>query len=160
MAGASRILQFMKSNFLGVDDVDLLGLLLRFFTCSFDLRVVDRSVVCHLSPRPAPPAPQSLSHNISRHRSPSRRPARGCVSCFCVLRDEYNLSVDRTICPFFAWLASSCCCSWVRLLYSYPPHHSLTSTGWRGPGRPTRWRVGVRLAHLVRHHRLHRPHSG
>ena len=38
--------------------------------------------VLHLSPRPAPPDPQSLSHNPHRHRSPSRRPARGCVSYF------------------------------------------------------------------------------
>ena len=114
--------------------MDLLGLFLRFCTTSFELRAVNRSVFCHLSPRPAPPAPQSLSHNISRHRSPSRRPARGCVSCFCVLRDEYNLSVDRTICPFFAWLASSCCC-WLRLpyrCYTCSRHIiNLTSTGWR-----------------------------
>ena len=52
----------------------------RLFTTTFEFRVIDRSVFCHLSPRPV--APQSLSHNLQRHRSPSRRPARGCVSLF------------------------------------------------------------------------------
>ena len=39
------------------------------------------------------------------------------VACpiFCVLRDEH-LSIDRPVCPFFAWPASSSCC-WLRLLY-------------------------------------------
>ena len=82
----------------GVYDVDLLGLFLRFFTTSFELRAVDRSVLCHLSPRPAPPAPQSLSHNLRRHRSPSRRPARGRVPYFfvsCVM--SIYLSIDLSV---------------------------------------------------------------
>ena len=91
MAGASRIWKFVKSNLPRVYDVDLLGLFLRFFTTSFELRAVDHSVFCHLSPRPAPPAPQSLSHNLRRHQS--RRPARGCVS--------------YVLCP--AWWASMWC---------------------------------------------------
>ena len=39
------------------------------------------------------------------------------VACpvFCVLRDEH-LSIDRPVCPFFAWPASSSCC-WLGLLY-------------------------------------------
>ena len=45
----------------------------RFFTSSFDVRAVDRSEVCPLSPRPVPRAPHSLSHNLRRHRSPTRR---------------------------------------------------------------------------------------
>ena len=76
MAGASRICKFVKPNpnLLRVYDVDLLGLFLRFFTTSFELRAVDRSAFCHLSPRPAPPAPQSLSHDLRRHRSLSKPP--------------------------------------------------------------------------------------
>ena len=62
MAGASRIWKFVKPNLLRVYDVDLLGLFLRFFTTSIDLRAVDRSVFCHLSARPATSALQSLSH--------------------------------------------------------------------------------------------------
>ena len=53
---------------------------LRFFTTSFELRAVDRSVYCHLSPSPPPAVPQSLSHNLRRHRSPSRHTSRGWVS--------------------------------------------------------------------------------
>ena len=56
---------------------------------SFELRAVDRSVFSHFSPGPAPSAPRSLSDDLRRHRSPSRHPARGCVSFFFVLRDEY-----------------------------------------------------------------------
>ena len=37
------------------------GTFLRFLTTSFELRAANRSVFCHLLPRPAPPAPQSLS---------------------------------------------------------------------------------------------------
>ena len=72
---------------------------LRFFTKRFKLRAVDRSVLYHLSPRPAPSAPQSLSHNLRRHLSPSLRPARGCVSYFlCVLRDEHqSISFDLSV---------------------------------------------------------------
>ena len=101
MAGASRIWKFVKSNLLRKYDVDLLGPtfdILRFFTTSFELRAVDRSLFCHLSPRPAPPVPQSLSHNLRRHRSPSRRPARGCVSSFfvsCVM--SIYLSIDLCV---------------------------------------------------------------
>ena len=43
------------------------------------------------------PAPQPLSHHLRRHRSPSRHPARGCVSFFfCVLRDEH-LAIHRPV---------------------------------------------------------------
>ena len=132
MEGSSRICKFVKSNLRRVHDVDLLGLFLRIsLTTSFELRAVDRSVFCHLAPRPAPPAPQSPSHNLRRHRSPSRRPARGCVSFFfCVLRDEH-LSIDLSV---FAWPACSFCC-WLRRLYRcYTCSRriiNLTSTGWR-----------------------------
>ena len=72
-----------KTKLLREYIVDLLGPAFNFsrlFTTTFEFRVIDRSVFCHLSPRPV--APQSLSHNLQRHRSPSRRPARGCVSLF------------------------------------------------------------------------------
>ena len=91
-------MEICEIKLLRVYDVDLLGLFLRFFTTSFELRAVDRRVFCHLSPRPAPPAPQSLSHNLRRHRSPSRRPARGCVSSFfvsCVM--SIYLSIDLCV---------------------------------------------------------------
>ena len=104
---------------------------LRFFTKRFELLTVDRSVFCHLSPRPAPPAPQSLSHNLHRHRSPSLRPARGCVSYFCV-SCVMNINLYRSTCLSIVWprlllLASTA----ITLLYFYPPHHNLTSTGRR-----------------------------
>ena len=86
------------------------------------------------------------------------------VACpvFCVLRDE-QLSFDRRVCPFFVWPASSCC--WLRLLYrcyTYNNHvitQRLLVGGGGGPGRSALWRVGVRLAHLLRHHRPHRRRS-
>ena len=132
MAGASRIWKFVKSNLPRVYDVDLLGLFLRFFTTSFELRAVDHSVFCHLSPRPAPTAPQSLSDTLRRYRCPSRRPARGCASNFHVQRDEH-LSIDRPVCLFFrlACYQQLLLASTVipRLLYFCLPHQNLTSTG-------------------------------
>ena len=65
-------------------------------TTSFELRAVDRSVFCHLSPEPAPPAPQSLSHHLRLDRSPSLHPARGCASSFCFLLDEH-LAIHRRV---------------------------------------------------------------
>ena len=86
MAGASMSWKFVKSTFSqGIWRGSVLAPafdFLRLFATSFELRAVDNSVFCHLSPRLAPPAPPSLSHNLRRHRSPSRRPARGCVSYF------------------------------------------------------------------------------
>ena len=86
------------------------------------------------------------------------------VACpiFCVLRDEHHLpivtclSIFRLACQQLLLLALSAI---PLLLYFWPPHHSLTSTGWSGPGSPTLWRVGVRLAHLLRHHRPNRSRS-
>ena len=69
---------------------------LRFVTTSFELRAIDRGAFYHISPRPAPRAPPSLSHHLRRHRSRSRHPARCCVSFFCVLRDEH-LAIDRLV---------------------------------------------------------------
>ena len=103
MAGASRIWKFVKPNLPNEYEVDLLGFVYDFTQLnSFELRAVDRSVFCHLSPRPAPPTPQSLSHNFRCHGSPSRRPPRG-VACpiFGVLRDEH-LSIDQPVCVHFS----------------------------------------------------------
>ena len=84
-------------------------------TTSFELRAVDRSAFCHLSPRPAPPAPQSLTHILRRHFFQAAAQLEVACPFFCVLRDEH-LSIDRPVSPLFAWPASSCCC-WLRLLY-------------------------------------------
>ena len=107
MAGSSRIWKLWSQILLRVYARTYVwrgpaGTFLRLFTTNFELRVVDRSVFCHFSPIHAPPAPQSLSHNLRHHRSTSRRPARGACPIFRVLRDEH-LYIDRPVCPFFAW---------------------------------------------------------
>ena len=55
MVGATRIRKFVKSNLLRIYDVDLPGLFYDF--SHFELCAVDRSAFCHVSPRPARPAP-------------------------------------------------------------------------------------------------------
>ena len=99
MEGVSRIRKFVKSNLLtGNMTWTCWDFFYDFFATSFELRAVDRGLLCHLSARPAPPATQSLSHNLRRHRSPRRRPARGFVSYFlvsCVM--SIYLSIDLTI---------------------------------------------------------------
>ena len=95
------------------------------FTTTFEFRVTDCSVFCHLLPRPVPPANQSLFHNLQRHRSPSRRPARGCVSLFLCGHLSIDLSVDLLSSPAAARFV---CYAADRL---YPSHHNLTSTGRR-----------------------------
>ena len=110
--------------------MDLLGPAFNFsrlFTTTFEFRVIDRSVFCHLSPRPVPPANQSLSHNLQRHRSPSRGPARGCVS-LCVLRDGH-LSIDLSVDLLSSPAAAGFVCYAADMLC--PSHHNLTSTGRR-----------------------------
>ena len=84
MAGASRISKLVKNEICsGRKDVDLRLIFYDFsHASSFELGTVDRSVFYHLSPGPDPPAHQSLSPNLRRHPSPSRHPARGCVSSF------------------------------------------------------------------------------
>ena len=81
-------------------DVDLLAPAvdcLQFFT-SFELCAGDRSVFCHLSPRPAPPiAPQSLSQNLRRHRCPSHRPAQCCESFASWVMGVIYVSIDLYI---------------------------------------------------------------
>ena len=82
--------------------MDLLGPTFDFlpFLTSFKLRAVDRSVFRHLSPRPAPPAPQSLLQ-ISAVTS-LQAAVQLEVACFifCILRDKH-LSIDRPVSPFF-----------------------------------------------------------
>ena len=85
MAGASRIWKFVKTNLLTTEGGNIsLGPafdFLQLFTTGFELRAIDRCVFYHPSAGLLP-APQSLSHHLRRHRSSSRRPARGCVSSF------------------------------------------------------------------------------
>ena len=115
-------------------DVDL-RLIFHDFT-SFELRAVDRSVFYHLSPGPAAP-PQSLSHNLRRHRSPSRHPARGYVSSFCVLRGEhlaiYYPSTCPSISPRLLLLASS---RGARRLGQHTPNYTAPPRG--GAGKKTK----------------------
>ena len=113
MAGASRIWKFVKSNWLRKSyDVDLLGPtfdFLRFFTTRFELRAIDRSVFCHLSSTRPGPAP--LSHNLRRHRSPSRRQLE--VACLffvsCVISIEYP-SIDLSVHLFASPAAAGFVC--------------------------------------------------
>ena len=82
MAGATRIRKFVKSNLLRIYDVDLTGL---FYDFSRQVSSFVRSTaVCSATFRRdlLVQLLKSLSHNLRRHRAPSRRPARGCVSFF------------------------------------------------------------------------------
>ena len=135
-------------------------LFLILITSSFELRAVYRSVLCHLSPRPVPPAPQSLSHNLRRRCSSSMRQARRWVYYFlCSARND-RLSIDRSVCPLVR-LARGCS---RRLLYrcSTSSRHIITERPLvdrgGGPGRPTLWQV-VPFAHLLSYHRLYRRRS-
>ena len=109
---------------------------LRFFTTSFDIRAVDRSVFCHISPGPAPPPPQSLSYNLRRHRSPSRHPARGCVSSFCVLRDQH-LAIHRPV--HFASPAVAGIVRYTASIRLAATSKRLLVGGGGAPGRPALW---------------------
>ena len=115
MAGASRIWKFVKSNLLREYDVDLLRL---FHDFSQRASSFVQSTVCSATFR-RDLLLQFLNpyHIISAVTDPQAA-AQLEVACsiFCVLRDEH-LSIDRPVCPFFAWPAinSSSCC-WLRLL--------------------------------------------
>ena len=103
----------------GVYDVDLLGLFLRFFTTSFELRAVDRSVSCHLSETcsssssihitQSPPSPLSKPPPSSRLRVPF------FVSCVMSIYLSIDLSVHFL--PGLLLIAAAASCWWVHLLY-------------------------------------------
>ena len=95
---------FVKPNLLREYDVDLRGLFYDFSQQASSF--VRSTAVCSAAFR-GDLLLQLLNpyHMIFAvtARSPSRRPARGCVSYFCVLRDEYrSISVQ-----ILAWPAAS-----------------------------------------------------
>ena len=112
IAGVSRIWKVVKSNLLRVYDVDLLRLFYdfslkvsSFVRCLSSAKRIVFMVTCNESTAVCfatfrrdllLPSPQSLSHNLRRHRSPSRRPARGCVSYF--LCPAWWASIYRSTC--------------------------------------------------------------
>ena len=98
-------LEICGSNLLREYNVDLLELLYDFSKQASSL--VQSTAVCSATFRRDLLLqlfnPYHIPGNLRRHRSPSHRPARDCVfTLFCVLRDEH-LSIDRPVCPFFAW---------------------------------------------------------
>ena len=115
IAGASRIWKCVKSKLLKVYDVDLLGL---FYDFPQQVSSFVRSTAVRSATFCRDLLLQLLNpyHTISAITS-HQAAAQLEVACpiFCVLRDEH-LSIDRHVCPFFAWSASSCC-GWLRLLY-------------------------------------------
>ena len=69
-------------------------------------------------PSPDPPAPESVSHHLRRHRPPSCYPDRGCATS--------DLSIGVLISPRLLLAVSSA----VPLVYVYRQHHNQTPTGW------------------------------
>ena len=111
------LLYVVKSNLLRFYDVDLLRL---FYDVSQQVSSFVRSTAVGSTTFAETCSFSSFnSHNLRRHRSPSRRPDRGCVSYFFV--SCLMISIDRPVCPFFAWPVPSCCCCccccWRRQLY-------------------------------------------
>ena len=80
MEGASRYWNFVKSNLPREYDVDLLELFSRFFTTSFELRAVDRSVFCLLCRDAAAVAGERLLR-VSRTRG--IQPIQGAHALLC-----------------------------------------------------------------------------
>ena len=117
MAGASRIWKFVRSNLHRVYHVDLLGL---FYDSSQQVSSFVRSTaVCSATFR-RDLLLQLLNpyHRISAVNALQAASSRLRVLCFfvsCVMSYEH-LPIDRPVCPFFAWPASSSCC-WLGLLY-------------------------------------------
>ena len=108
MAGASRIRKFVKSNLLREYDVDLLGLFHDFSQLAS--RFMRSIAVCSATfNRDLLGQLLNPYHKISAVTA-FQAAAQLEVACpiFCVLRDEH-LSIDRPVCPFFAWPASNCC---------------------------------------------------
>ena len=115
MVIASRIWKIVKSNLLRVYDVDLLGL---FYDFSQQVSSFVRSTAVYSATfRPGLLLQLLNPYHTFSAVTALQAAAQFEVACpiFCVLRDEH-LSIDRPVCPFFAWPPSSCCC-WLRLLY-------------------------------------------
>ena len=102
-------LEICGSNLLREYNVDLLELLYDFSKQASSL--VQSTAVCSATFR-RDLLLQLLNpyHTISTVTA-LQAAAQLEVACpvFCVLRNEH-VSIDRPVCPFFAWPASSCCC--------------------------------------------------
>ena len=126
----------------------------RLFTASFELRAVDRRVFRHLSPRV--PAPPPLQHDLHRHGPPSHHPVRGSsfscgASCASIYRPAHFASPTAFVCCTAAMYSSTC---------SRPITTKLLLVkDVVRPIVPTVWRVGVRLAQILRHVRSPRRHA-
>ena len=130
----------------------------RFFTASFEYRAVDRRLFHQRSPRPAPPAPPLLQHDLHRRLSSKRPPSsRLCVFVLVSSVMCFNLSSCSSLLPS------------PRLLpYSYVLYSSACSPmttkrplveGAVRPVAPTLRRVVVRLEYLLRHHHPPQRHA-
>ena len=111
MAGVSRIWKFVKSNLLREYDVDLLGLFYDFSQQASSF--VRSTAVCSATFRRDVLLQLLNPYHIIYAVSALQAAAQLRVLFFGLLHDEH-LSIDRPVCPFFAWPASSCCC-WLRL---------------------------------------------
>ena len=101
----------------------------RFFTIFHKLRAScgrPQFRLYHLSPGPSPPAPLSIT---SSPPSPLSKPPPGSrlrVLLFVSCVMSIYLSIDLSISPRLLLASSD-----IPLLYLSPPHHNVTSTGWR-----------------------------
>ena len=133
MAGASRIGKLVKSNLLRVYDVDLLGLFYGFSQVS---RCVRSTAVCSANFRRYLLLQLRNPYHIVSTVTAPQATAQLEVACpiFFALRDEHlYISIDLSVhfSPGQLAVAAAVASSAIPLLYFYPPHHSLTSTGWR-----------------------------
>ena len=115
VAGVSSSWKFVKSNVLREYDVDLLG---RFYDFSLQASsFVQSTAVCSATYRRHLLLQILYPYHTISAVTALQAAAQLEVACpiFCVRRDEHR-SIDRPVCPFFAWPASSCCCCWLRLL--------------------------------------------
>ena len=105
MAGASRIWKFVKSNLLRVYDVNLLGL---FNDFSQQASSFVRSTAVRSATFRRDLLLQLLNPNhIISAVTALQAAAQLEVACpvFCILSNKH-LSIDRPVCPFFAWPAA------------------------------------------------------
>ena len=147
MVGASRIGKFDKSNFLREHDVDLLAF---FYGFSQQSSSFVRSTAVRAATFRRDLFTLNSDHTISAITSLSPPPSSG-------LRVLFFVSCGISIYLSITWLASSCCWLLLLLYRCYTAsHHICTSRlqvgGGGGPGHPTLWRVGARLAHRLHHH--------
>ena len=102
IAGASRIGKFVKSNLLREYDVDLLGLFYDFSQQASSF--VRSTAVCSATFRRDVLLQLLNPYHIIYAVSALQAAAQLRVLFFGLLHDEH-LSIDRPVCPFFAWPA-------------------------------------------------------